>query len=89
MSRYTKDADAALDYSVDWTSWLADTEIITSHTVTAPAGLTLDSSSEASGVVTAWLSAGTVGTTYRVGFRITTSEGRTDERSIRIHVEER
>jgi hypothetical protein len=35
-------------------------------------------------LATAWLSGGTAGTAYRVACRITTAQGRTDERSITI-----
>lgn len=84
-----KDPSAVLDYVFDWTEWLAAAETITSHTVTVPTGLTLESSTAASGIVTAWISGGTVGTTYRVECLITTSAGRKDERSLWITVQER
>ena len=83
---YTKDCDAVLDYAYDWSSWLATGETISSHTVVAPSGLTVDSSSESNGVVTAWLSGGTTGTIYNVSCKIVTSAGRTDARRIRIQV---
>lgn len=89
MTTFLRDPDAVLDYSVDWTSFLADTETITSHSVEVPAGLTLDTSTESSGVVTAWISGGTAGDNYTVTYRITTSEGRTDDRSLTLVVRER
>jgi len=93
MERFVKDPEAELDYAWDWSDWLDATttpaESITSHTVTVPTGLTLESSTAASGIVTAWISGGTVGTTYRVECLITTSAGRKDERSLWITVQER
>lgn len=89
MPTYQKDPEAVLDWQFDWSSWLADAETISSHTVTAPAGLTLDSSTESGGVVTAWLSGGTDGERYTVECLITTTAGRTDERSITVAVRER
>ena len=90
---FTKDPEAVLDYAFDWNDatnpWLATGETISSYTVTAQTGLTKDSDSEASGVVTVWLSGGTAGTTYRVECKIVTSAGRTDERTIWIKVVER
>lgn len=90
---FTKDPEAVLDYQFNWNDsddpWLATGETISSYTVTAQTGLTKDSDSEASGVVTVWLSGGTAGTTYRVECKIVTSAGRTDERSIWIKVVER
>lgn len=61
-------------------------ETITDHTVTVPAGMTLDSSSEADGVVIVWLSGGIVGVN-EVTCQIETSAGRVYERTIVIMVE--
>ena len=83
------DTESVLDYSTSWASWLSDGETITSYVVTVPAGLTKASDSEDAGVVTAWISGGTAGENYRVEYKITTSAGRTDERSITISVRER
>lgn len=83
---FTKDPSAVLDYAFDWSTWLDsdNSETISSHTVTAETGITLDSDSESDGVVTAWMSAGTAGKNYTVTCKIVTSAGRTDERSITI-----
>lgn len=86
---HEKDPDATLDYAFDWSSWLAAGETITTPTVTAETGLTLDSSSEAAGIVTAWVSGGTAGNNYTLACRITTSAGRTDERTMRLIVRQR
>jgi len=86
---FTKDPEAVLDYTFDWSDWLATGETISSYTVTAQTGLTKDSDSQADGVVTYWLSGGTAGTTYRVECKIVTSAGRTDERTMWIKVVER
>jgi hypothetical protein len=92
-----KDPSAVLDYVFDWTEWLATGETIAVDsetgkkliTITADTGITVDSSTEDDGKVTVWLSGGTAGTTYRVECLITTSVGRTDERSLWITVQER
>ncbi len=86
---YLKDPNAVLDYAFDWSSWLASGETISSRTVTVPAGITLDSDTEASGSVTAWLSGGTAGEDYQIACLIVTSAGRTDERTVRVRVRER
>ena len=84
---FTKDPAAVLDYDFDFaTNYLAGGETISSETVTAEAGLTVDSYSESSGVVTAWLSGGTASQDYTVTCQIVTSASRTDERSITIQV---
>jgi len=84
-----KDPSAVLDYAFDWTEWLATGETITDHTITADTGITVDSSTEDDGIVTVWLSGGTAGINYKVACLITTSAGRTDERTIWITVRER
>lgn len=58
-------------------------------TITADTGITVDSSAESDGKVTVWLSGGTAGENYKVACLITTSAGRTDERTILIKVTNR
>lgn len=87
--RYTKDPDAVLDYQVDWSSWLESGETISTSTWVVPTGITEDSSSNTSTDATIWLSGGTVEETYTVTNRVTTSLGRTDDRSFVISVQER
>ena len=92
-----KDPSAVLDYVFDWTEWLATGETIAVDsetgekliTITADTGITVDSSTEGDGKVTVWLSGGTAGINYKVACLITTTEGRTDERTIWIKVVER
>lgn len=86
---FIKDPSAVLDYVFDWSDWLATGEVISSHVITVDTGLTKDSSSEASGIVTVWLSGGTAGTNYKVACKIVTSAGRTDERTMWIKVADR
>lgn len=91
MSSYIKAPLAVLDYAFDWTAWLEAGETITAHAITiSPAGtLAADSDGEAAGVITAWLSAGTLDTRYTVTCHVTTSAAREDERSITVAVHNR
>lgn len=86
---FVKDPDAVLDYTWDWSAWLASGETITSADVTVPTGIVKNSDSHTTTTVTAWLSGGTDGTGYRVTCRVTTSQGRTDDRSITISCHQR
>lgn len=99
---FTKDPDAVLDYKFDWkaltnaspggtSDWLASSETISSKTITAQSGITIDSSSltDTNTSVTVWLSGGTAGQSYTVACKIVTSASRTDERTITIMVEQR
>lgn len=100
--KFTKDPNAVLDFKFDWkpltngtpggeSDWLATGETISSKTITASSGITVDSSSltDTNTSVTVWLSGGTAGATYTVACKIVTNAGRTDERSIEIKVEQR
>jgi len=82
-----KDPDAVLDYSWDWTLWLADiSDSIASHSIIIPVGLTCDSSSVVGDFVVAWISGGTLATSYQVVCRVVTTGGRTDDRSIYVKI---
>lgn len=91
MSTYLKDPSAVLDYKLDLDAWLEVGETVSSHQVTVPTGITLDSSSitDSGRSVTAWLSGGTHGVNYDVVYRFTTSASRTDERTMTIQCRER
>jgi hypothetical protein len=97
---FLKDPSAVLDYRFDWAAltngtgesdWLASGETISTSTVTAASGLTVDSSSivSSSTAVVCWLSGGTAGQSYTVTNRVVTSGGRTDERTITVKVTDR
>jgi len=101
MKTYKKDADAVLDFKFDFaplangqvganSDWLESGETITGHTITADAGITVDSSSftDTNTSVTVWLSGGTAGNKYRINCEITTAT-RTEQRSMMIKVVER
>lgn len=99
-SRFIKDPASVLDWKFDWAAltngsgssdWLASGETISSRTVTAATGITVDSSSitDTNTSVTVWLSGGTVGQEYTVTCKIVTSASRTDERTITIQVQDR
>lgn len=80
------DPDAVLDWSWDWSAWLAEGETITAHDVTGQA-CTIGDVSVTGAVVTAWISAYQTGATATC--EVTTSQGRTDQRTIRFAVVQR
>lgn len=72
---------------------------ISTSTWTVPAGITKDSDAKtavtvegidyaANTVATIWLSGGTIGETYTLVDRIVTSDGRTQDQSLKIQIEE-
>ena len=89
MTTFIKDPDAVLDYSVDWSKWLAGDQIATSDWFVSDPALVAAGGSNTPTRATAWLSGGTAGQSYTVTNQITTSGGRTDERSFTIQVQER
>ena len=89
VATWSKDPDAVLDYILDWSRWLALDEEITGLTVVADPGITVDSSSFTTAITTVWLSGGTDGSNYRITYRITTDQGRADDRTIVIRARNR
>lgn len=85
-----KDPDAVLPFAVDWTDWLTN-EADTADTFTwiLPDGLTKAAEMTDGGKATVWLSGGTDGKNYDLTCRITTTGGRIDDRTMRIHVRSR
>jgi hypothetical protein len=61
-------------------------ETISTATVTADPGLTIDSSSNTTSTVTFWTSGGTEDASYTVFCTITTNQSRTIRRSIEVEV---
>ncbi len=86
-----KDPDEVVDYFYDWArNRLEEGETILSHEVVADEGsVVVDSSSEADGIVTVWLSGGTPDETNIVRCRIETSEGRTWDQSAKLKIKTR
>lgn len=88
MTTFRKDPAATLDYMVDWTDWL-DGDSIASVTWAVPAGLTETDRLNSGQIATIWLSGGAAGEKHKVACRITTAEGRVDERTLDILVVDR
>lgn len=87
-----KDPDDVLDYSIDWSEQLeADgaegyPDTISNVVWTVPAPLSKNSQTLGSGIATAWISGGEDGTRYEIRCRITTSGGRTYDRTVSLAV---
>jgi hypothetical protein len=89
VTTFIKDPDAVLDYSVDWSKWLAGDQIETSAWSVSDPALEATDESNTTTRTTVWLSGGAVGQSYTVTNCITTTGGRTDERSLVIQVQDR
>lgn len=88
LKTYEKTPTAVLDYSIDWSSWLASGESISTSTWSVPAGITKDSDTNDTDSTTIWLSGGTAGTSYLISNTIVTNAAtaRTETRSFSIAV---
>ncbi len=85
-----KDPDATLDYSTDWTAWLAQVADTISSFQVFYSGVTQSvAPSLAGNVITAWVSGGTRGAMASITFRVLTVAGRTEERTIYLHIMDR
>jgi hypothetical protein len=88
-SQFIKDPNAVLDYKWDWTAWLPAGDTITTAVVAVASGdVAINSQSNTTNSVTAWISAGTVGTEAELRARVTTAQGRTDDRTITLMIQE-
>ena len=84
----TKDPNAKLDYTFDWTKYLQGiSDTIATASVTVE-GATLESFLHSGNTVVAWVSGGEVGNTARVSCTINTTNGRIDERSILLNIKQ-
>lgn len=84
-----KDPEEVLDYTFDWSAYLADIEDTIVSVEFEPVGVVLDSFSNTTTAATAWVSGGTNGTTGYVTCAITTVDGRTAVRSIYLKIKDR
>ncbi|MGE0180212.1 MAG: hypothetical protein AB7O91_10385 [Sphingomonas sp.] len=93
MSFYLKDPGARIDYAIDWGPAYLDGQVIAASdwTVTPAeaSGVAIDISSHDLTRTAVTLTGGVPGHVYRIGNRVTLSDGRSDERSLTLRVEER
>lgn len=87
-NEFTKDADATLDYQINWATWLGS-DTITSSSWTVQTGITKVTDTNTTTTATIWLSGGTSGCTYAVTNRIVTTAGRTEDRTLYIAVDDK
>lgn len=90
---FVKDPGAVVDYAMAWNAGYLSGEVITESVWSvAPAdagGITVPVSRIEDGQTVATLSGGLIGRQYRISNRIRLSNGRNDERTLLVRVEER
>ena len=90
MNLFQKQPIDQLDYDLDFSDWLTDTDEITGAVAVSsvPDELVVVSVSISGAFVKIWVRAGLNGQTYKISSRITTSEGRIKELEFKIRVRE-
>ncbi|HEY0115706.1 MAG TPA: hypothetical protein VGB54_08295 [Allosphingosinicella sp.] len=93
MSFYLKDPQSRIDYAVDWGAHYLDGQNVAASAWTVtPAevgGIAVDAAGFDLVRTAATLTGGIAGHVYSVTNRVTLSDGRVDERSITLRVEQR
>ncbi|WP_114969376.1 hypothetical protein [Rhodoferax ferrireducens] len=87
MATFKKDPNAVLDYTVDWTAYLLPMlDAIETVTWLPEAPLVVVSQSNTASTATVFVSGGVEDTTLGLTCRITTTGGRTDDRTISLKI---
>lgn len=89
---WEKDPDATLDYSLNWADWLAEVpgDSIANMYVNTSSGVQVPAQGIVGGSVTGVLvRSGAVGTIEEITIRISTTQGRIDERTIKLLIRQR
>lgn len=90
MAIFVKDPAATIDYAIDWSAgYLGGETISTSVWRVMPEGLAVMASAIAPGRTSVTLAGGDAGAVYRVTNSAAFSDGRSDERTIVVRVEDR
>ena len=92
IATFEKQPADVLDYDIDYTTWLPDTDAIASATatVTPEGGMSVDLTLviENNTRVKIWVSGGTNGITYKVTVTTTTADGRVKQDEFRVKVKD-
>ena len=90
------DPAAMLPYAFDWAApdlagrtWIGDDTIATADVTSTDDTAIISNVTHDSGKVTAWVTGGTPGKPLPLNCHITTTDGRTDERTLWLRVQER
>jgi len=85
----SKDPNAVLDYTFDWTPFLTNiSDVIQSVTYLISAGLTQTRAINTLTLAHSYVGGGVIGTTESITCRITTVGGRVDDRTIFLKIEQ-
>ena len=90
IASFTKNASDLLDYTIDWSAWLASAsnsaDTIVASTWSVPAAMSVQASTHTSSSATGWLDGGIPGANHVAVNQITTAGGRVVSREILISI---
>ncbi|MEV6258093.1 hypothetical protein AB0L97_33045 [Nocardia sp. NPDC051911] len=86
---FEKDPDATQDWLFDWSAFLTVGETLTTSVYLARAGVTITPAATVGAVTRVWVTGGVLGEVYVITNRITTSDGRTEDRSFTVTITQR
>lgn len=90
MAIFLKDPAATIDYAIDWDAgYLAGQSIVASRWAVLPDGLAVAGDAIETGRTSATLAGGLPGLVYHVTNQVMLSDGRSDERTLVVRVEDR
>ena len=90
MNLFQKQPGDQLDYDLDFSDWLSDTDTITGAEAASsvPDEIAVLSVAVAGHLVKIWIAGGISGSTYKVTATVATSEGRIKELDFKIRVKD-
>lgn len=89
---WEKDPDATLDYSINWSDWLAEIpgDSIANIYVNTTSGVQVPAQGIVAGLITGvMVRSGVIGSMEEITIRIATTQGRIDERTIKLLIRQR
>ena len=86
MANYTKTVAAVLDFTFDWSAYLAGLDTIVGSTWTVPTGITSSNLSSTATTTSLRLAAGSAGLFYPLTNTITMASGQIDQRPLVITI---
>lgn len=89
LKKFVQDPDEVLDYTIDWSEWLASGDTIVAATATGPTGITVGQTVFTINEVTIWVQGGIAGTSYDIEIHVTTNGGRQGDRTITIQIKDK
>lgn len=89
LRRFKKDPNAVIDYTIDWSRWLAGDTLSGAVWTSTSSDLTINFSTTDQTRSQVWVSGGIDKARYYLTCHVTTAAGRQDDRSIAIDMVER